>query len=194
MAILPFMKINKYLGDFAHLHNWISQFLIYTEELDDVTKRAYLVDALGDKAEEFVGDLIQSEADFEKLWKRLKGYVENMQNNDYEKWNSNYNDYYRPYYQGWRGYKSYGRANVYNKWNKGFNNNWNNDYEKWNSNYNNYYRPYYQGWRGYKGYGRENVYSKWNRGVNYNRFKTKQTCEICKKDHKIWKCYHYQHG
>ena len=33
----------------------------------------------------------------------------------------NYNNYYRPYYQGWRGYESYGRANVYNKWNRGVN-------------------------------------------------------------------------
>ena len=89
---------------------------------------------------------LRIEADFEKLWKRLKRYLEDMRNNDYEKWN-----------------RGYCKENVYRKWNRGFNNNWNNDYEKWNSNYNNYYGPYYQGWRGYKGYGRENVYNKWNR-------------------------------
>ena len=92
MAILPFEKINKYLGDFAHLHIWLNQFLTDTESLDDVTKRSYLVEALGDKAEEFIGDLAQSEADFEKIWKRLERYLENMRNNDYEKWNSNYNN------------------------------------------------------------------------------------------------------
>ena len=42
----------------------------------------------------------------------------NTWNNDYEKWNNNSNNYHRPYYQGWRRYKGYGRENVYNKWNK----------------------------------------------------------------------------
>ena len=49
------MKISKYTGEFAHFHNWSSQFLTYTDGLVDVTKRAYLVDALEDKAKEFVG-------------------------------------------------------------------------------------------------------------------------------------------
>ena len=51
--------------------------MTYTDGLDNATKRAYLVDALEDKAKEFVGDLIQSEADFDELWKRLKGYYGN---------------------------------------------------------------------------------------------------------------------
>ena len=117
--------------------------MTYTERLDDVIKRACLVEASGDKAEEFIGDLTQSEADFEKLWKRLERYLENMRNNDYEEWN-----------------RGYCKENVY---------------RKWNSSYNNYYRPYYQNWNRYN-----------NRGSNYNKFKTEQTCGICKEDHKIW--------
>ena len=42
-----------------------------------MAKRAYLVDALVDKAKEFVGDLIQSEADFNELWRRLTRYFGN---------------------------------------------------------------------------------------------------------------------
>ena len=63
------MKINKFSGNFNEFQNWASQFLTYTDSLDKITKRAYLVDALEGKALKFVGDLIQSESDFDELWK-----------------------------------------------------------------------------------------------------------------------------
>ena len=71
------MKISKYKGEFLKYHNWSNQFLTYTDGLDDVTKRAYLIDALEDKAKEFVKDLIDSEADYEELWNKLKRYFGN---------------------------------------------------------------------------------------------------------------------
>ena len=36
-----------------------------------------------------------------------------MWNNDYEKWNSNLNNYNRPYYKEWKGYRGYCKENVY---------------------------------------------------------------------------------
>ena len=261
------MKISKYTGEFSHFHNWSSQFLTYTDGLDDVTKRAYLVDALEGKAEEFVGDLIESEAEFDELWKRLKGYFGNKRyvkedainaifhlespTDDADSLFSNFTAsknnstkvnlldlqteellaavYVRQLppkirteleqrisnsnsikdkakytfedieplvlemigHQGRKKNPTKVRASVALVTP---NNNWNNDYEKWNSNSNNYYQPHYQRWRGYRGYCRENVYKKWNRGFNYRKFKSKQMCEICGGDHKIWECCYYNHG
>ena len=71
------MKISKYRGEFAQFHNWSSQFLTYTDGLDDITKRAYLIDALEGKAQEFIGDLVESEAEYDEFWKRIKGYFGN---------------------------------------------------------------------------------------------------------------------
>ena len=71
------IKIGKYKGEFLKYHNWSNQFLTYTDGLDDVTKRAYLIDALEDKAKEFVKDLIDSEADYEELWNKSKKYFGN---------------------------------------------------------------------------------------------------------------------
>ena len=45
------MKISKNRGEFAQFHNWSSQFLTYTDGVDDITKRAYLIDALEGKAQ-----------------------------------------------------------------------------------------------------------------------------------------------
>ena len=49
----------------------------------------------------------------------------NRWSNNNRQWNSNPNNYHRPYYQGWKGYRGYCKENVYRKWNRGFNNNWN---------------------------------------------------------------------
>ena len=44
------MKISKYRGEFSEFHNWSNQFLTFTDGLDNITKRVYLIDTLEGKA------------------------------------------------------------------------------------------------------------------------------------------------
>ena len=71
------IEIPKFYGDYLQYRTWQVKFLLVTSGCDEPTMRIYLIEALKDKAYEYVEDLIIQNASLEKILEQLETHFGN---------------------------------------------------------------------------------------------------------------------